>query len=38
MFWKIDLCFGKSICVFGNCSVLWETDLCFGKLLRVLGN
>ena len=31
MFWQIDLCFGKLICVL-------ETYLCFGKLICVLGN
>ena len=38
MFWKTDLCFGKSICVFVNLFVFCETDLCFGKLICVLGN
>ena len=38
MFWKIDLCFGKLICVLQNSFVFWEIDLCFGKLICVLGN
>ena len=38
MFWKIDLCFGKLICVLENQFVFLETVLCFGKLICVLGN
>ena len=32
MFWEIDLCFGKLICVLGNCYVFWEIDLCLSLL------
>ena len=32
MFWEIDLCFGKPICVLGNCFVFWKTDLCLTLL------
>ena len=38
MFWEIVLCFGKLICVLGNCFVFWEIDLWFGKLFCVLVN